>query len=262
MLGIFDSGLGGLLFTQYVNRLYPDIDTLYLGDQLRVPYGGRSKEAVIQFTQQCVLALFERGATMVIIACNTASAEALRYLQQAYPEKKILGILIPGVEAAIESTKNDVIGVVATKATVSIGAYTREIHKRDPGRKVVEVSAPLLVPFIEEGEGKSPSCRRFVKKYIRSLKNAHIKTLILGCTHYPLIRSVFDSVLSKHVSVVDPSLEAAERLQDYFLRHPEISERITREGRRIFYTTDSPAHLQTQAKMFYSGAIDIQQISF
>ncbi|PCI25342.1 glutamate racemase [Candidatus Peregrinibacteria bacterium] len=258
MIGIFDSGLGGLSFVTELEKTLPQYSFSYIGDHLRVPYGGRSKEAIQTFTEQGVQKLWKLGAKIIIIACNTASAEALRYIQQKYPDKKVLGILIPAVEQALETPGH--IGVIATRATVSIGAYPREIEKRDPGRKVFQQEAPLLVPFIEEGMGKSPECRRLMRRYLRSLKNAGIQTLVLGCTHYPLIEEVFRHHVGARIKIINSGKAAAEKLKIYFENHPEIEKNLEKSGEKNFYTTDKPENFEKQMKRFYSGDIRVQKI--
>ncbi len=258
MIGIFDSGIGGLSYAKELNKVLPTYDFIYLGDQLRVPYGGRSQEAIQKFTEECVNKLWNLGANLIIIACNTASAEALRYLQQKYPNKKILGILIPGVEKAIESKGN--IGVIATKGTVATNAYKKEILKRNKEKQVFQVSAPLLVPFIEEKLGKSPECRKILKKYLRPLKNSNIKSLILGCTHYPHIIQVFKKIMGTKVSIIDSGKEAAIKLCDYLERHPEIEKLLPKNSKRQFFTTDCYKNFEEQGIIFYGERIKAKKI--
>jgi len=258
MIGIFDSGIGGLSYTKELNKILPQYDFIYLGDQLRVPYGGRSQEAIIKFTEECVNKLWGLGAKIIITACNTASAEALRFLQNKYLDKKILGILIPGVEKALETKGN--IGIIATKATVEIKSYVKEIQKKDSTRKVFQKAAPLLVPLIEENYGKKPECRKILKTYLRSLKNAKVKNLILGCTHYSHIFSVFKKNMGPQVKIIDPGKEAAFKLIDYLKRHPEIEKQLSKNSKKLFYTTDCPDYFKKQGQLFYGKSIEVKKI--
>ncbi|HPO05542.1 MAG TPA: glutamate racemase [Candidatus Gracilibacteria bacterium] len=255
MIGIFDSGFGGLSVAREINRLLPNYDFIYLGDQQRVPYGGRSIESIQKFSEEALLKLWELGAKLIIIACNTASAEALHHLQIKYPQHKILGILIPAVEDSLN--ESGAIGVIATKATVNSGAYLREIHKRDPQRSVYQVAAPLLVPLIEEGYTKHPLTRKLLKNYLRSLKNAQVHTLILGCTHYPLIEKLF---LSPHWKIINSGLSAAQKLEDYLARHPEIEKQLSKNSTRQFFSTDQVDHFSKIGSRFYGQEIQAQKI--
>lgn len=259
MIGIFDSGIGGLSYAKQLHRVLPEYDTVYLGDQLRVPYGGRSQDAIQQFSEECVSKLWRLGAKLVVIACNTASAEALRYLQQKYPEKKILGILIPGVESALEIQGS--IGVVATQGTILSHAYKKEVFKRDSGRKVFEITSPLLVPFIEERMEKSPECRKICKNYLRPLKDAGIRSLILGCTHYPHMQEVFKKIMGPQVYIIDSGKVAAEKLVEYLENHPEVECQLTKKENKDFYTTDCPDNFQKQAIRFYGKKIECKKIA-
>ena len=259
MIGIFDSGIGGLTFAKELNKQLPEYDFTYLGDQLRVPYGGRSEEAIQEFTEECINKLWDLDCKLIIIACNTASAEALRYLQMKYTDKKLLGILIPGVEKASEAPGS--IGVVATKGTIATNAYPAEVEKRGQGQDVYQVATRLAVPFIEEGYGKKPECRKILRNYVRPLKNAGVKKLVLGCTHYPLIEEVFQKIMGPQIEIINPGKEAAIKLVDYLQRHPEIESQLTKQGTRTFYTTDCPDYFTKQGQMFYGGSFQAKKIA-
>lgn len=264
MIGIFDSGFGGLSYAKEFNKQFPDYDFVYLGDQLRVPYGGRSREAICDYASQAVVYLWtKKNVDLVIIACNTASAEALRYVQQKiepkYPGKKVLGILIPAVEESLKVFGP--IGIVATKATVKIEAYIKEIHNREPNRMVYQVSAPLSVPFIEEGLGKSAEHRKILKKYLMPLKHANVKSLILGCTHYPHVSTVFKKIMGSQVEIINSAKSGVNKLKDYLNRHPEIDKKLTKKGKREFLTTDNSAYFDSQGSVFYGESIKSEKIS-
>jgi len=258
MIGIFDSGFGGLIYAKNFNKVFPKYDFIYLGDQLRVPYGGRSPAAIQQFTEECVQTLWKLGAKLIILACNTASADALRYLQNKYLDKKILGVLIPGVEAALEHSGN--IGVIATRGTIATQAYSHEIKKKDSHRKIKEVAAPLLVPLIEENYGNRPETKKILKKYLRPLKDFSVKNLILGCTHYAYIKNSFIKVMGKNVTIIDPGWEAVLKLKDYLKRHPEIDELLSKNSSKKFYTTDSVDLFEEKSLFFYGKKIAVEKI--
>ena len=258
MIGIFDSGVGGLAYAKHLCSVLPQYDFIYLGDQLRVPYGGRSTESVKQMSEECIKKLWGLGANLIIVACNTASAEALRGLQKKYPDKKILGVLIPGVEKALEGHGD--IGVIGTRGTIYSHAYKTEIQKRDQTRNVFEIATPLLVPFIEEGMGKSPECKKICKKYLRSLKDAGIKNLILGCTHYPHIFEVFKKIMGSQVAIIDTGHEAAIKLIDYLKRHSEVESQLSKCGKRVFYTTDCPENFGKQILRFYGEKVECKKM--
>lgn len=246
MIGIFDSGYGGLTVLKPIIELLPEYDYLYLGDNARAPYGNHSPENIKKFSEQAVEYLFKKGAKLIIFACNTASAVALRHLQQKYlkgkeeKDRKILGVLIPVAEEAIKSTKNKRIAVVGTKATINSKSYEIEINKLDKTIKVYSAACPLLVPFIEEGWHKKPEATSVLKKYLRPIKTLNIDTLILGCTHYPLMMKNFKKIMGKKVKILSSGEITAKGLQSYLIRHPEIEKKLTKNKKREFLTTDDP----------------------
>ncbi len=258
MIGIFDSGIWGLSYAKELNKKMPKYDFVYFWDQLRVPYGNRSIESIRNFTEECVTKLWEQGATLIIIACNTASAEALRFLQNKYPNKKILGVLIPGVEKALEWKWN--IWIVATRWTVKTETYPAEILKRNSNRKVFQVEAPLLVPFIEENKDQSSIFKKILKTYLRPLKDANVKRLILGCTHYSHAMKAFKSIMWFQIEIINPSTEAVIKLIDYLKRHQEIDNTLSKKGTRRFLTTDNIKFFEKQAISFYWKKVKVEKI--
>jgi glutamate racemase len=246
MIGIFDSGYGGLTVLKPLLENLPDYDYIYLGDNARTPYGPRSESTVKRYSEQAVEYLFSQGATLVITACNTVSALALRHLQQKYlrdkdvKDKKILGVIRPLVETAIKETKSKQIGVVGTRGTIQSKAYDAEIEHLDSEIKVFSQSCPLLVPLIEEHWHEKPEATMILKKYLRPLKSTNIDTLILGCTHYPLMYKKFQKNMGKSVNVLDSGRIVADSLKNYLSRHPEIEKLLTRKGERKYITTDCP----------------------
>lgn len=260
MIALFDSGIGGLTVLKPILKALPEYDYLYLGDNGRSPYGGRSPEVIKKFAEEAVEYLFSRGAKLIIFACNTASSVALRHVQQKYlkgtkeKDRKILGVLIPVAEEAVKHTKVGRVGVVGTKATISSHSYDAEIHKLNPNIKVYSQACPLLVPFIEEGWQERPEAKSILKKYLKPLKSCNIDTLILGCTHYPLMHKEFEKYMGKKVKVFDTGEVVAEKLKDYLARHPEIESKLSKakkgQGKRLFLTTDDPQKLQSFAEKY------------
>lgn len=246
MIALFDSGYGGLTVLKPILELLPEYDYLYLGDNARAPYGGHSPENIKKFSEQAVEYLFDRGATLILFACNTVSSVALRHVQQKYLKgrqeykRKILGVLIPVAEEAVLASKKKRIGVVGTRATINSEAYEIEIKKLSPTAKVYSKACPLLVPFIEEDWHQKPEAVSILGKYLRPIKSANIDTLILGCTHYPLMKNTFKRKMGKKVKVLDSGKIVAEKLKNYLLRHPEIESKLTRGKGRGFLTTDDP----------------------
>ncbi len=227
-------------------ELLPEYDYVYLGDNARVPYGNHGEENIKKFSEQAVEYLFSRGVKLIIFACNTASAVALRHVQEKYlkgseeQERKILGVLIPVAEKAAELSKSGHIGVVGTRATINSKVYEKEIHKINPNLRVFGKACPLLVPFIEEDWHHKPEATSILKKYLRPLKSANIDTLILGCTHYPLMANHFQRIMGSRVHTLKSGEVAAESLKTYLTNHPEIASKLTTQGTRTFLTTDNP----------------------
>lgn len=246
MIAIFDSGYGGLTVLKPIMELLPQYDYLYLGDNARAPYGIHSQETILEFSKQAVDYLFDRGAVLIIFACNTASAAALSKIQKQYiVEKKvagknILGVLIPVAEKAAEVSKKKRIGVVGTKATISSEAYINEIQKIDKNIRVISKACPLLVPLIEEDWHTKPEAISILKKYLRPLKDHNIDTLILGCTHYPFMLNDFKRIMGKKINILTSGEITANSLKDYLERHPEIESKLTRNKTKKYLTTDCP----------------------
>jgi len=239
MIGVFDSGYGGLtVLKPFLNKL-PAYDYIYLGDNARTPYGSRGQQTVQRYSEQAVEYLFEQGANLVIIACNTASALALRHLQQKYSDKKILGVIHPLVEKAVGLTVSKKVAVVGTSGTISSKAYDTEIAKIDPEIKVYSQACPLLVPLIEEHWQHKPESLKILKKYLKPIKSYNTDVLILGCTHYPLMYKHFKRYMGKNVEVLDSGEVIAESLEKYLHRHPEVENLITQNNERKYLTTDS-----------------------
>ena len=256
-IGIFDSGYGGLTILHGIRQLLPEYDYLYLGDNARAPYGPRSFEVVYEFTRQAVLRLFEMGCHLVILGCNTASAKALRTIQQVDlpkidPERRVLGVIRPTAEIIGSLTKSRHVGVLATEGTIKSESYNLEIRKLHPDLQVSGVACPFWVPLVEYNEADSPGADYFVKKRIDQLMrlDPQIDTIILGCTHYPLLMPKILKYLPAGVRVVPQGEYVAESLKDYLLRHPQIEQRCNKNGEAHYLTTENPEKFKEQAQIF------------
>ncbi|MDO8593157.1 MAG: glutamate racemase [bacterium] len=260
MIGVFDSGLGGLTILKEFLRVLPEYDYLYLGDNARAPYGNKSDELIYEYSRQAVGRLFKQGCELVIIACHTASARALRRLQQEYlpanhPEKKVLGVAVPVVEQAKKISRYGRVGVIGTRATIESKIYEKELAKLGNSLEVYEQACPLLVPLIEEGRAGKPECNLILKKYLRPLKVKKIDTLILACTHYPFLLKDIKRIMGKNVKIINPATVVAEKLKDYLARHPEIGKKLGKNKQRVFYTTDSLEKFKSLGQKFLGGEI-------
>lgn len=258
-IGVFDSGLGGLAIARAIAELLPQYDYLYLGDTKRVPYGSRSQETIHEFTGQALDFLFDNDCRLVVIACNTASAESLRKSQQEYlprnfPERRILGVIIPTAEAAVESGAKNV-GVLATSSTVESGAYARELHRCSTEVNITQHAAPLLVPIIENDGLKYLD--PILNDYLEGLNN--IDSLILGCTHYCLIK---DQVRARFKGPVISSDEVVPaKLADYLRRHPEMEIELSRNGSRRYCVTDLTPSYQAFAHRLMGQDLPLEVVS-
>ncbi len=256
MIGVFDSGLGGLTVLKEFIGLMPQYDYLYLGDNARAPYGDRPHEILKSYVGQAVEYLFGQGCSLIIIACNTASSNVLREIQEEYlrkpnvTDKKILGVIRPLAEEAVKISKKGRIGVVGTRSTISARSYDLEIGKIDPRIKVFGQACPLLVPLIEENWIEKPETIMILKKYLRKIKSFDIDTLILGCTHYPFLYKSFCRIMGKSVHVPDTGKIVAESLKEYLVRHPEIERSLTKRQVRRFLTTGEPGRFKEIGSRF------------
>lgn len=257
---MFDSGLGGLTILKEFLRVLSGYDYMYLGDNARAPYGNKSDELIYKYSRQAVDWLFNHGCELVIIACHTASAKALRRLQQeylpgAYPEKRILGVAVPVVEEAKNLSRYHRIGVIGTRATIESKIYEKELKKLGNGFEVYERACPLLVSLIEEGWTGKPECNMILKKYLMPLKIKKIDTLILACTHYPFLLKDIARIMGKNVKIINPAAVVAEKLKNYLIRHPEIEVKLEKNKKRMFYTTDDAGKFREMGRRFLGGGI-------
>ena len=267
-IGIFDSGYGGLTILHGIRQLLPEYDYLYLGDNARAPYGPRSFDVVYEFTRQAVVKLFEMGCHLVILGCNTASAKALRTIQQndlpkIDPERRVLGIIRPTAEVIGDLTTSKHVGVLATEGTIKSESYDLEIHKLFPDIKVSGVACPFWVPLVEYNEADSPGADYFVKKRIDEImrKDPDIDTIILGCTHYPLLMPKILKYLPAGVRVVPQGEYVAESLNQYLERHPNIEAKCSKGAGVHYLTTENPNKFKEQAQIFLHEPVEVDNIT-
>ena len=268
-IGIFDSGYGGLTILEQVRKGLPRYDYLYLGDNARAPYGTRSFEIVYEFTKQAVFHLFDEGCSLVILACNTASAKALRSIQQKdlprlAPDKRVLGVIRPTVESLSELSRTGHIGILATPGTIQSGSYELEIKKMYPEFVVYGQSCPMWVPLVEYREADGDGADFFVKKYVDMLfaQQPALDTVVLGCTHYPLLYQKIKRYIPEGVSIVKQGTIVADSLKDYLSRHPEMESLCAKGGGCEYRTTESSEKFSTMASVFLSDNIEAKHITF
>ncbi|WP_373831380.1 glutamate racemase [Bacteroides heparinolyticus] len=266
-IGVFDSGYGGLTILNAIRTALPEYDYLYLGDNARAPYGHRSFDVVYDFTRQAVYKLFQMGCHLVILGCNTASAKALRTIQQNdLPlwdrERRVLGVIRPTAEAINSLTTSRHIGVLATEGTIKSGSYTMEVRKLSPDVKVSGVACPFWVPLVEYNEAEGPGADYFVKKRIDEImaKDPQIDTLVLGCTHYPLLLPKIMRYVPEGVQVVSQGKYVADSLSDYLSRHPEVRRKCTAGGRMHYFTTENPDKFKENARIFLREDVSVRHI--
>lgn len=243
MIGVFDSGVGGLTVLKYFLKELPEYNYIYLGDTARAPYGSKSQESIYSYTREVVDFLFSKGCKLVIIACNTSSSQALRkiqqeYLPKKYPDRRVLGVIRPLVEEVAKEKNIKRVGVIGTKATIRSNVYKIELGKLSPDLEVFQKSAPLLVPLIEEGWIKKVETRRVLKKYLRPLKEKKVQALILACTHYPFLLKDIKIIMGKNCKVYNPGEIVTKSLKEYLGKHPELKLKKQPNPKYQFYTTD------------------------
>jgi len=261
-IGVFDSGYGGLTVLKEIVSRLPQYDYIYLGDNARAPYGNRSFDTVYHYTLQCVQWFFDQGCSLVILACNTASAKALRTIQQndlpqMAPGKRVLGVIRPTTEIIGNYTESGCVGILATNGTVASGSYPIEIEKIVPGVNVFQEACPMWVPLVENNEHTGHGADFFVKKNLSAIfkKEPRIDVILLACTHYPLLKEKIGEYLPVGVKLISQGEIVATSLSNYLERHPEIESACSKNGHRLFYTTDSPEDFDNHATIFFGQPI-------
>lgn len=267
-IGVFDSGYGGLTILHQMRQLMPQYDYLYLGDNARAPYGPRSFDIVYQFTREAVMKLFDLGCHLVIIACNTASAKALRTIQQndlpgIDPKRRVLGVIRPTAECIGHITQSRHVGIFATVGTIKSESYVLEIQKLYPDITVTGEPCPMWVPLIENNEYDSPGADYFVEKRIGNLmrRDPKIDSIILGCTHYPLLLNKILKYVPRGVKIIPQGEYVANSLKDYMVRHPEIDVKCSKGGRCHYMTTESVDKFTESAQLFLHETVDVEQVT-
>lgn len=267
-IGVFDSGYGGLTILSEIQALMPKYDYCYLGDNSRTPYGPRSFDVVYEFTKQAVLTLFDQGCNLVILACNTASAKALRTIQQQdlpyiHPQKRVLGVIRPTAEIIGNISRTRHVGIVGTQGTIQSESYPLEINKLFPDIKVVSEACPMWVPLVENRKSDSDGADFFIKESLDNLlaKDTDIDSIILGCTHYPLLLNKIREFLPKNIKIVAQGEYVAKSLKDYLHRHPEMDNLCTKGGYTRYLTTESPEKFSEAASIFLNKEIKVERIT-
>lgn len=267
-IGVFDSGYGGLTVFREIVKQLPQYDYIYLGDNARVPYGTRSFETVYTYTKECVEKLFELGSHLVVLACNTASAKALRTLQQndlpRYSDlRKLLGVIRPTTESIGRYSQSRHVGILATPGTVRSESYRIEIAKFFPDITVYQQACPLWVPLVESNDLESAGARYYVQKYINELleQSADIDTIVLACTHYPLLLPLIHEFVPPHIRILSQGETVARSLADYLRRHPEVDVLCSKRGQISFHTTESASAFDDKASKFYGSPVHATGIS-
>lgn len=268
-IGVFDSGYGGLTILRDIVKELPEYDYIYLGDNARTPYGTRSFDVVYAYTRQAVVKLFDMGCRLVIIACNTASAKALRTIQQIDlpmidPTRRVLGVIRPSVEAIADYTKSGHVGIMATNGTVASKSYLLEIAKlhSEKGLHVVQQACPMWVPLVENNELDSEGAAFFVEKYIRQLmeEDSQIDTIVLACTHYPLLKKQIKRFVPENVSVIEQGVLVAKSLKGYLQRHPDIECFLSKGGKVAYFTTEKGGMFDQMAALFMQDAVESRHV--
>lgn len=267
-IGIFDSGYGGLTVMKEIVKRLPTYDYIYLGDNARAPYGNRSFDTVYRYTLECIEWFFQQSCPLVILACNTASAKALRTIQQndlerLNPSNRVLGVIRPTSEVMGKFTKTGSIGILATNGTVQSGSYAMEISKFDPDVKVVQEACPMWVPLVENNEYDKDGADYFIRKNIGNLlaKDKNIDTILLACTHYPLLMDKLRKYLPQGITILSQGEIVGESLAKYLVNHPEMEYRCTKSGGRSFYTTDSAEDFNNHAGIFFGESVHAKHLA-
>lgn len=266
-IGVFDSGYGGLTIFRSIQERLPHLNYIYLGDNARAPYGNRSFETIFEYTLSCVEWLYTQGCDLVILACNTASAKALRTIQQKEmhrfdPSFRVLGVIRPTVEIISNYSKTNAIGLLATEGTVKSNSYIIELQKHAPAVTLYQQACPMWVPFIEHNEYKSAHFQYYLEKDIQSLlsQSSDIDTILLGCTHYPILFDQIRAIVPKHIQIVSQGPLVAESLADYLKRHSAMSQKLVSIPQSLYFTTDNAQLFEEKALHFFGEKIKVTTI--
>lgn len=259
MIGIFDSGIGGLTTVRAIMDSLPKHDLIYFGDTARTPYGSKSRETVIRYAIENTDFLLNNGAKMIVMACNTASSVATEVLSEKY-NVPVFEVITPAVDMAVQTSKKSQIGIIGTRGTINSGIYERKIKQRLPEAHVFSTACPLLVPLVEEGWFNRPETKMIVKKYLHNLKVRQVDSLILGCTHYPLLKDIIQEKIGKRVKVIDSSVAVAEKISGFFAKNPEINKLIDKNGRADLFVSDITEQFEKTAGTILKKKISLTKI--
>ena len=262
-IGIFDSGVGGMTVAKAVENLLPDYHIVYFGDLARTPYGSKSPETIIDYARQNTEFLLSKGAKIIIIACNSAASVSYDILQREY-DVPIFEVITPAVRKAVQvatESGNNKIGIVGTRATIKSGIYERLIKERLPKAKVYSEPCPMLVPLVEEGWLGKQETKMIIRRYLDPLKRKMVQSLVLGCTHYPLLKRLIQPRIGKRVAVIDSSEEVATAIQDFLLENPSVADSLTRNGGHYYYVSDFTEAAQTIANRIFGREILLQKLT-
>lgn len=258
MIGIFDSGIGGLTVVKSIMERIPGYDIIYFGDTARTPYGNKSPETVIEYAVQDITFLLNNGAKIIVMACNTASSVAFEIVEKKF-EAPVFDVITPAVEHALEASREMAIGVIGTRATVTSGIYEKKIRAVNSCARVYSVACPLLVPLVEEGWIERPETAMIVKKYLHSLKVRQIDTLILGCTHYPLLKHIIQRKIGKRVNIVDSSTGVAEKVEKFLKERPDIDSQLGKNGKSRIFVSDITDQFAKSARLMLKQNVLLEQ---
>jgi len=259
MIGIFDSGIGGLTVVKSVMERNPGYDIIYFGDTARTPYGTKSADTVIKYSVENIDFLLQHGAKIVVMACNTASSVAAHRVTETF-DVPIFEVVTPATEQAVNRSGKFVVGVIGTRATINSGMYEKKIKKMKPDAKVYSVACPLLVPLVEEGWVNKPETMMIIKKYLLPLKVRQIDTLILGCTHYPLLKDKIQRKIGKRVTIIDSSISVAEKVKSFLDAHPEIDRRLGKNGAFRLFVSDITEQFEKTARITLKRKVFLEHV--
>jgi len=262
MIGIFDSGVGGMTVARAIEQLCPEYPLVYFGDIARTPYGSKSPDTIIHYSRNNIDFLLERGATLIVIACNSASSTASDHMRSHYPVP-VLDVITPATKKAAAVSKNFRIGVIGTRATIKSNIYTRRIRELVPEARVISQACPLLVPLVEEGWLAKRETKMILRRYLHPLRRKEIDTLVLGCTHYPLLKHLIGPRIGPRVHLIDSSVEMAGAVHDFLEQHKDIKERLlnNRASASRFYVSDSTEAVENMAAKIFGRQIKLEKIS-
>ncbi len=260
MIGIFDSGIGGLTVVRAVMDALPGYDILYFGDTARTPYGNKSEKTVIEYALEDTEFLLKQGASVIVVACNTASSVATETLRQRF-DVPVYEVVSPAVDAALKVSPKSIIGVIGTRATIESGIYEKKIKEKNPEARVYAAACPLLVPLVEEGWLDKPETRMIVKKYLHPLKTRQIDTLILGCTHYPLLKDIIAHKIGKRVQVIDSSTAVAAQIKTFLASSPKLDQSLSKNAHAEFFVSDITRQFLKTAQAVIRRRIQLRQVS-